>query len=351
MPKISVIVPVYNAELCIARCVDSLLAQTFTDFELLLIDDGSTDKSGELCDKYAKKDNRITVIHKSNSGAAAARNTGIKAAKGDYIGFADSDDYVLDNYLEKLIKTAENNSADIVVCNYFSVTENGKPNKIKHGFKENTLLNRNDIEKVLYSNIFCNKNTDGYFSLWNKLFKYNLIKENNLLINGEMSFGEDMLFVMDCLKHCKNIAFTENAGYYYEMTEGGLFSKYRRGFINDIAKCYTSIIEQTATENYNENDLIPLSYKYWNYINRQIGDISEYEKCPFWHIYKVLRNKTVCKVFSVMANMPIEKANEIGISPNELKPARMIRKGFIFAAAFVADYQFNKNFWLRGIKK
>lgn len=350
MPKISVIVPVYNVELCIARCVDSLLSQTFTDFELLLIDDGSPDNSGKICDEYAGKDSRIKVIHRLNSGAAAARNAGIKAAKGEYIGFVDSDDYVAENFLETLINTALKSRSSITMCNYFSL--HGKQENLhSHGFSDGTVLSKNQIQEIIYDNIFSIKNTDGYFQLWNKLFKRDLIAKNNITLYKDMSFGEDMLFVMECLKFADSIAFTENAGYYYEKTAGGLFSTYRRSFIGDITRCYVALIEQTAPKNHTKEDLIPISYKYWNYINRHLEDIPKFEKHPFYQMRQVLKSKTVRSVFSVMANMPKDKANEIGIEQNELIQARLLSKGFVCAATFVADYQFNENFWLRRIRQ
>ena len=105
--KVSVIVPVYNAEKYIKRCLDSILAQSYRYFEVLLIDDGSTDNSGKICDEYALNDNRIRVIHKENSGVSATRNIGITEAKGDYIAFVDSDDYIRSDMFEKMVKNAE----------------------------------------------------------------------------------------------------------------------------------------------------------------------------------------------------------------------------------------------------
>ena len=105
---ISVIVPVYNTEKYLHRCVDSILAQTFTDFELLLIDDGSTDKSGAICDEYAQKDSRVRVFHKENGGVSSARNVGLKNGRGEWISFVDSDDWVKKNFLDKLIVNSEN---------------------------------------------------------------------------------------------------------------------------------------------------------------------------------------------------------------------------------------------------
>ena len=120
MPKISVIVPVYNVEKYLHRCVDSILAQTFTDFELLLINDGSKDSSGVICDEYAAKDSRVLVFHKENGGVSSARNMGLDNAKGEWISFVDSDDWVEKEYLETLYQDGE---FDFVTC-YWNVLEN-----------------------------------------------------------------------------------------------------------------------------------------------------------------------------------------------------------------------------------
>ncbi len=125
MSKISVIVPVYKAEKYIRRCVESILNQTLSDLELILVDDGSPDNSGLICDEYAAKDNRVKVIHKANGGAASARNAGISVATGEYIGFCDSDDYLNPNMYEDLIRVMEQNNLDTISCLSNNRTENG----------------------------------------------------------------------------------------------------------------------------------------------------------------------------------------------------------------------------------
>lgn len=120
-PAISMIVPVYNTELYLHRCIDSILSQTFTDFELLLIDDGSTDRSGEICDEYAGKDKRVRVFHKENGGVSSARNLGLDEARGEWIAFVDSDDWVSTKLLEFLFSEAEKGKHDLVFCNYAEV--------------------------------------------------------------------------------------------------------------------------------------------------------------------------------------------------------------------------------------
>lgn len=124
-PRLSIIVPVYNVEKYLDKCLSSILSQTFTDFELVLVDDGSTDGSGEICDRYAESDNRIHVIHKKNGGLSSARNQGIITARGEYIGFCDSDDWVEPDMYKELMSAALNESADIAICRLQRITSQG----------------------------------------------------------------------------------------------------------------------------------------------------------------------------------------------------------------------------------
>ena len=125
MPVISIIVPVYNVEQYLRRCVDSILAQTFTDFECILIDDGSPDNCPAICDEYAERDNRIIVIHQKNAGVSAARNAGLDLARGEWIGFVDSDDWCDPGMYEFLYKNAITNQVDISICGFRSIEKNG----------------------------------------------------------------------------------------------------------------------------------------------------------------------------------------------------------------------------------
>ena len=347
MPEISVIVPVYNVENKIRRCIDSILAQAFTDYELILVDDGSPDNCGAICDEYANKDNRIKVIHQGNKGASAARNIGINVANGQYIEFVDSDDYVDKGYLRTLYDTIKKSDADIAMCCFYMVSANGKIQESRHRFEDGLSLDRQGIREQLYPDIYYNTNTTGYFSLWNKLFKKSVIEEHHIRIDESMSFGEDMLFVMDCLKYCDCMVFSDQALYYYEIMPTGLFSRYYRGFINDIMKCYTSLAEQTKPSTQDKEDLLPLSLKYWYYVNRQISAIIENEKHINKEIRQVLSNKYVKQLLGIIADMPDEYALENNIQPNELKVPRLVCQKRIGQAAFIARYQLDSNFWLR----
>lgn len=209
MFKVSVIVPVYNVEKYISRCIESILSQTFTDFELLLIDDGSTDSSGKICDEYAKKDTRIKVFHTENRGVSAARNLGIKEASAEWISFVDSDDWVETDYLSTfcLNKLAEKSIVyQRIVCEYEMA-----PYKSKHFFiYEDKLINANQIHKCLVSYKIL---SDGYVTA--KLYNKTIIQENNIEFCEDLDLFEDLLFLRTYLRYVYEIRTYSNLSYHY----------------------------------------------------------------------------------------------------------------------------------------
>ncbi len=130
-PLVSVIVPVYNAEKYLKRCLDSILRQTYRNTEIILVDDGSTDKSGKICSEYRKKDKRVRVISQKNSGVAMARNAGLRKARGEYIAFVDSDDFVMEEYINVLVSVAETEDADIVQCEAIPIKDSSTQDQTK----------------------------------------------------------------------------------------------------------------------------------------------------------------------------------------------------------------------------
>ena len=188
IPKISVIVPVYKAEQYLHRCVDSILTQSFTDFELLLVDDGSPDICGIICDEYAEKDSRVRVFHKPNGGVSTARNFGIEVAKGDWVFFSDADDELVPNALKILTSHLDKDVA-YVMGGYRNYNEGG--NVI---YEENMRSEKMISQSEAITQMF--RPTDyayqGY--LWNKLFKLSIIKEHNLQFADDIYFNEDRLF-------------------------------------------------------------------------------------------------------------------------------------------------------------
>ena len=167
-PTISIIVPVYKTEAYLEKCVDSILAQTFRDFELLLIDDGSPDNCPALCEEAAARDPRIRVIHQKNAGLSAARNTGVEAARGEWIGFVDSDDSIAPEMYETLLTYAQRDGAQIAVCDYLLVTEAGEPLPSSYRLEEDKVLDRvGALEQM----------NRGHFKVaWNRLYRRELFE-------------------------------------------------------------------------------------------------------------------------------------------------------------------------------
>lgn len=197
MPLISVIVPIYNAEKFLHYCIDSILNQSFVDFEILLVNDGSTDNSGKICDKYAEKDTRVKVIHKQNGGVSSARNAGIEAAQGEYICFVDSDDYLESNYLKELIETKKKYpDFDNVWCGFQTVEDYYNNNKKAYDVERDNDYSFSDLNSIM--DLF-----EKWFVQmpWNKLYKTKTIVENSIVFPPELSLGEDYIFnlrYLDC---------------------------------------------------------------------------------------------------------------------------------------------------------
>lgn len=215
MEKISVIMPVYNIENYLTRALECLINQTFKDLEIILIDDGSTDESGKICDKYQKKDSRFKVIHQKNSGVSVARNVGLKAATGKYIGFVDSDDVISLEMYEVLYRNIKSILADVSVCNYQSFSE-AVP----------TLIN-NDNRLVCYTGNEVIKDliSDGKITnfLWNKLFKKELFNE---IIFPEGKIYEDMYVLPKIFEKAKKVCYTESKLYGYYQRSNSYVNNY-----------------------------------------------------------------------------------------------------------------------------
>lgn len=344
MPEVSVIIPVFNVENKLCRCLDSIKQQTFKDFEVILVDDGSMDNSGEICDAYVKQDVRFRVIHQQNSGVSYSRNVGLDVAKGRYITFVDSDDYVGAEFLHNLYEAIVLYNADIAMCNFYIVALEGNNKCMKHGYKAGCTLKQDTIKSVFYKHIQENDCTTGYFSLWNKIFRSNLIKKNHISLDVAMSFGEDMLFVMQCMKFCSKITFLEEPLYYYEMTASGLFSKYRRSLLDDIMKCYSFLLEQLNIEEV--RDLLPLSLKYYGYIIQYNMEIIKNEPNKIGMIRRVYDNKTVWQIMhNISSYLKCEKTNKL--NQQDIRLIQLVSRKRYWIATFLTVYQYDEYFWLK----
>ncbi|MBE6969189.1 MAG: glycosyltransferase [Ruminococcaceae bacterium] len=210
--KISVIVPVYKAEQYLGRCVDSLLAQTHRHLELILIDDGSPDQSGVICDEYAARDSRVLVIHQENGGPSAARNAGLARADGAYVTFVDSDDYVDSDYCEYLLSLALRHGADIVQCGAYEEGSGGS----------RVLSPEQDV--VLAEGLKSMRGRDWHAygnANWGKLYRVEVLRGAHF--DTRCCIGEDLHFNFQALRKTKTIVLGAAARYHYVLTEGSLF--------------------------------------------------------------------------------------------------------------------------------
>lgn len=230
MPKVSIIVPVYKVEQYLPRCIDSILSQTFTDFELLLIDDGSPDSSGLICDEYAKKDNRIRVFHKENGGVSSARNYGLHLACGKYISFVDADDVIHPFFIETLYMLSPGN--DVVVCDFIKFTKE-YPFSFSQSKKESFSilhLNRENFSQHITT----------FSSVWNKLFTASIIK--SLQFDKSLRNAEDTLFSYKALSRCNNICYIKVPLYGYFVRHDGAVGSINIIGEKDIVKVWSFIV-------------------------------------------------------------------------------------------------------------
>ena len=219
MPLVSIIVPVYNAEKTLERCINSILNQEYRDFELILLDDGSTDTSGAICDACAERDDRIRVLHKENTGVSDTRNRGIAMAKGAYLQFADADDWITPEATRFFVQAAADNGCDLVIADFYRVI--GERVSQKGSIEEEGILQRTDFAVKMMQ-----KPADFYYGvLWNKLYKRSIIKKHRLRMDNAVSWCEDFMFNLEYVRHARTIYAMKIPVYYYVKTKGSLVSQ------------------------------------------------------------------------------------------------------------------------------
>lgn len=211
----SVIVPIYKVEKYLGNCIESVLSQTFGDFELILVDDGSPDKCPEICDEYAKKDNRIVVLHKENGGLVSARQAGIKLAKGDYIFNLDADDAVENDALSSAYEIIKSTNADIVSFSH-KYYINGQRGEIVHDILDEGLYEKADIENKVFPVLLADKNMkQSFYFVWGRAFKRELVLPNELNVDTRITIGEDVMCIVPSFLQAERVYFSHNPVYLY----------------------------------------------------------------------------------------------------------------------------------------
>lgn len=214
MVKFSIIVPVYNVEKYLGECIESLINQTYKDFEIILVDDGSLDNSPKICDEYAAKDNRIKVIHKENGGVTSARKVGVNNAIGDYIVCVDADDWVEDTYLEEFVKAIEIDNSEVICCEYY--TDDGTKKTYSPLCYSEGLYKREDIKKEIFP-ILIEGSDCRYFpnSVAVKAVKTELFVKYQNLVDDGIRIGEDAAVIKPCIYDSNSIFIIKKPLYYY----------------------------------------------------------------------------------------------------------------------------------------
>ena len=250
-PLISVIIPVYNVEKFLPQCIESVLNQTYTNLEIILVNDGSTDSSGELCDKIALTDKRVNVIHKENGGLSSARNCGLQIVTGDYICFLDSDDWMEVNTLYESVKIAIQYNSDIV---FWSFTKEFKTKRINYQVFNSThdfeVFEGNSLEKLKLRCVGLIKEelknptkTDSFISAWAKLYKTSLIRDNKIdFISTALVGSEDVPFNIEAFHYCKKVIFINKYYNHYRMVnENSLTKNHKNTLFIRFKKLYHHI--------------------------------------------------------------------------------------------------------------
>ena len=239
MSKVSIVVPCYKVEKYIAELIESIQRQKFRDIEVILVDDGSPDKTGAICDEYAVKDSRLHVIHKSNGGVSAARNDGMKAATGEYILFADSDDYLPENAIELLYTKAVQTDADIVIGDVNQVFADRE--RMGRFYEKEFLVEDEDQKKELIQAVFYNtycpwpyqgKPAFGYGGPWNKLVRRKLLEENGIIFDSRTKgIFDDLIYSAYILAVAQKIAYIQQNVYNYRMVETSITNTYKKDML------------------------------------------------------------------------------------------------------------------------
>lgn len=251
-PIISVIVPVYNVEIYLNRCIDSIIKQTLTNIEIILVDDGSTDNSGKICDEFLQKDSRISVIHKKNGGLSSARNAGLNIAKGKYIGFVDSDDWIDKYYYEKLYNIAKKSKSDIVSCKFNKSSKYKENSYIKINENDFTIEDGKKFREIYLSSAM--KGGSSWVPVWSKIYKRKII--NDIRFEEGMIY-EDIMFNWRVLNE-KNvmISLMSYKGYYYYNNPNSITKEKFSDKMYDLYDVIDYVRKKTIDGNYKITKLL-----------------------------------------------------------------------------------------------
>ena len=312
MSKFSIIVPVYNAEQWLERCVDSIVAQTYTDWELLLVDDGSTDRSGTICDRYAASDPRIQAIHKPNGGVSSARNLGLDHAQGEWITFADADDFTYPCWLENY--DVEHNAEFDLICQGFEL-----PNPYLSLSKTNFAEFETDIKESLLQ-LFAQRLL-GY--LWVKAFKLSIIQKNSIRFNENYNLLEDEDFLLSYAIYSKKAIGVNRIGYYYFPPYCNKYAKAKS--MKDLTESLYLKCLTLYNKVYNSLTVHYLNY-YTDFIYSEFKNKCSHRKESLKHYRKIVSNNVIKTRLFPVTKLLIRIDSKLLFSPMWLDLITSIKK-------------------------
>ena len=261
-PLVSIIVPVYNAQDFLERCIKSVLVQEYTNYELILVDDGSVDHSGAICDRFASQDGRIKVLHKENTGVSDSRNQALDQAKGEYIQFLDSDDWLTQDAVRQFVRSAESTQSDMVIGDFYRVV--GDTISHKGDIEKEELLTREEFAGYMMENP-----ADFYYGvLWNKLYRREIIEKHQIRMDANISWCEDFIFNLEYLRHCCSIYVLRAPVYYYIKTKGSLVNSQSIS-INNTIRMKLNVFEyyqQFYKEVYDEKSYEEIRFQVYRFL-------------------------------------------------------------------------------------
>lgn len=283
--EFSIIVPIYNIELYLEQCIESIINQTIKNFEIILVDDGSSDSSPEICERYKAIDNRIKVIHKKNGGLVSARQAGVSIAEGEYILCVDGDDWISNNYVESFKNIINKFNPDIICCGFVQVyTDHEKLYYLreKHGY-----YNREKIEKEIFPSLISGKNGVGFEpTVWAKAFRKKIYKTQQLSINPKIKIGEDGACTIPCIFNASSLYIMQECNYYYRFNANSMTKEKKSFSWEGIEEIYNHLINQLDINEYNFREQL-----YW----RMIHSIFNVAVSQFYTGYSY---KNICKNIS-----------------------------------------------------
>lgn len=297
MNKVSIIMPIYNVADQLERAIQSALNQTYNNVEIILVNDGSTDKSGEICDEYKEKDERIKVIHQQNAGSGYARNAGLDVAVGKYLYFADPDDYFETNLIEEILAMAEKSNADMVVFGYFNEVfqKNGQVNTMKML----PILN-GEFSQTDFQNHFRSHYAVSPYALWNKLYRHDFLVQHNCRFTNQ-KVGQDALFNQLVQREVEKVFYHTEAYYHYVSKEGSAINRYREErFIYEynIANCFENWM-QFWNKDQEYKDLV--YREYWGALYLELSNLS-------WKDSPLTSRQKTTRIAKLMQNKKIKAA-------------------------------------------